>query len=208
MHFILGDSGHIAGVINHPDAEKYGYRCTDGLPDDPQEWAQNAEAREGSWWPDWNSWIRPLSNDETVAARVAGQGGLDVIEDAPGTYVRCKLDEPAPVLTVTQLDAARKPVAAKKPVAKKSGAKAVKKTSKADAKAKKTKKHAVDDLTRLKGIGAKLAEVLNSAGLTSYAQISGLSPESLSEILVKVDSRNKRFKTTTWPQQAAALLKE
>lgn len=205
VHFILGDSGHIAGVINHPDAEKYGYRCTDGLPDDPQEWAQNAEAQEGSWWPDWNSWIRPLSNDETVAARVAGQGGLDVIEDAPGAYVRCKLDEPAPVLTVTQLDAARKPAAAKKPVAKRSAAKAVKKKSKAGAK---TKKHVVDDLTRVKGIGAKLAEVLNSAGLTSYAQIAELSPESLSEILVKADTRNKRFNTSTWPQQAAALLKE
>ena len=205
VHFILGDSGHIAGVINHPDAEKYGYRCTDDLPDDPLAWVQKTETHEGSWWPDWNNWIRPLSNDKTVAARIVGEDGLDVIEDAPGTYVKCKLDEPAPVVKVTQLDSARKPVAAKKSVAKKSAAKAVKKKSKADAK---VKKHAVDDLTRVKGIGAKLAEALNSAGLTSYAQIAGLSPESLSEILVKVDSRNKRFKTTTWPDQAAALMEE
>ena len=205
VHFILGDSGHIAGVINHPDANKYGYRCSGSLPDDPQTWAQNAETRECSWWPEWNNWIRPLSNDETVTARIVGEGGLDVIEDAPGTYVKCKFDEPAPVLTVTQLDSARIPVAAKKSVAKKSAAKAVKKKSKADAK---VKKHAVDDLTRVKGIGTKLAETLKSAGLTSFAQLAGLSPESLSEILIKADSRNKRFKTTTWPEQAAALLEK
>jgi len=205
VHFILGDSGHIAGVINHPEANKYGYRCTDSLPDDPQAWAQQAETREGSWWPDWNNWIRQLTNDETVAARIAGQGGLDVIEDAPGTYVKCKLDEPAPVLAVTQLDPARKLVAAKKPVTKKIAAKAVKKIGKPDAKVEKA---AADDLTKVKGIGAKIAEALNSAGLTSYAQMAELSAESLSEILVKIDSRNKRFKTTTWPDQAAALLKE
>ena len=224
VYFILGDSGHIAGVINHPDAHKYGYRCTDSLPDDPQAWAQKAKVREGSWWPEWNNWILPLSSEERVAARIVGQGGLDSIEDAPGTYVKCRHDEPAPVLKVTQLDPARKPVAAEKPVAGKSAAKPAKKKSKpveakmpatgknagkaAKSEAKpKASKRAVDDLTMVKGIGPKLAETLNSAGLTSYAQISRLSPESISEILVKVDSRNKRFDTTTWPEQAAALLK-
>jgi polyhydroxyalkanoate synthase len=204
VRFILGDSGHIAGVINHPDANKYGYRCTDGLPDDPQAWAQQAETREGSWWPEWNNWIRPLS-DETVAARIVGQGGLDAIEDAPGTYVKSGMDEPAPVLSVTQLNPARKPAAAKKSVKKKSAAKAVKKKSKASVKSKKP---VIDDLTRVKGIGAKLAQILNAAGLTSYAQIAGSSAESLSEILVKADSRNTRFKTTSWPEQAAALLEK
>ena len=135
--FILGGSGHIAGIINPPDAKKYGYRVTDTLPENPQAWADEAEVNEGSWWPNWDSWVRPLASD-TVKARVIGKGGLKAIEAAPGTYVKCKIDDPSPVVEYTKLDPSKKPVAetkteankveakktvAKKPVAKKSAVK-------------------------------------------------------------------------------------
>ena len=115
VRFILGGSGHIAGIINPPDANKYGYRVTDTLPDDPQAWADQAQVNEGSWWPNWNSWVRPLSDNEVVKARVEGKGGLKVIEDAPGTYVKCKIDDPSPVLEPTKLDPSKKPVVQKQP---------------------------------------------------------------------------------------------
>jgi len=107
--FVLGGSGHIAGIINPPDAHKYGYRVTDDMPADPQAWADSAEAHEGSWWPNWNDWVRSLSANETVPARQQEEGGLDIIEDAPGTYVKCKMNDPTPVLEVTKLDPSRKP---------------------------------------------------------------------------------------------------
>ncbi|MCL4114252.1 UNVERIFIED_CONTAM: hypothetical protein GTU68_038129 [Idotea baltica] len=143
--FILGGSGHIAGIINPPEANKYGYRVTDTLPKNPQAWADKAEVNEGSWWPNWDSWIRPLASD-TVKARVAGKGGLKAIEAAPGTYVKCKIDDPSPVVNATKLDASKKPAAAKKVEAKKAEVKksAVKKAvakkaaPKAKAKAKPT----------------------------------------------------------------------
>ncbi len=103
IRFILGNSGHIAGIINPPAANKYGYRLTDSLPDDEQKWAQEAEVIEGSWWSEWNRWIRPLSGDVEVAAREEGGGVYDIIEDAPGIYVKCTTSEKTPVLEPTVL---------------------------------------------------------------------------------------------------------
>ena len=105
VRFILGGSGHIAGIINPPAANKYGYRLGTELPENPDEWLAKAQSNAGSWWPEWDRWVRTLSNDEQVAARVPGQGNLAVIEDAPGTYVKAKLGEPTPVLLATELSA-------------------------------------------------------------------------------------------------------
>ena len=105
VRFILGGSGHIAGIINPPAANKYGYRLGTELPENPDEWLAKAQSNAGSWWPEWDRWVRTLSNDEQVAARVPGQGNLAVIEDAPGTYVKAKLGEPTPVLPATELPA-------------------------------------------------------------------------------------------------------
>jgi len=90
VRFILGGSGHIAGIINPPAAGKYDYRVVDGLPEDPEAWADEAEARAGSWWPEWQTWIAPLSGEQ-IAARAPGDGALDLIEDAPGSYVKKRL---------------------------------------------------------------------------------------------------------------------
>ncbi len=337
VRFILGGSGHIAGIINPPEANKYGYRVTDALSDNPQAWADQAKVNEGSWWPNWNAWVRPLSDNELVKARVEGKGGLKVIEDAPGTYVKCKIDDPAPVLEPTKLDPSKKRVVqkpapakeveAKKaapktkevkaaPRAKKAAAPKVEKKvedvkSKVDAVAPATKteeakdkadiaakskatpkttpkvsekpnvvniktaqkkvssvapkagvktrlakeakvkskkdtsapkpvekqvqlelnaekteqkqagtspkkvteskpqtKSVKDDLTVISGIGPKVEELLNTLGFNSYADIAVATAKSISEKMDKVDIRNRRFDTNTWPKQAADLIKK
>jgi polyhydroxyalkanoate synthase len=90
VRFILGGSGHIAGVINPPEAGKYDYRVTDDLVDDLDGWADEAEVMAGSWWPEWQKWIKPKSGKQ-VPARVPGDGELEVLEDAPGSYVKTRL---------------------------------------------------------------------------------------------------------------------
>ncbi|AZZ91708.1 class I poly(R)-hydroxyalkanoic acid synthase [Hahella sp. KA22] len=88
--FVLSGSGHIAGVVNPPSAEKYGFWTGDQLPDDPDDWFAMAEKHKGSWWPHWSEWIQPFTG-EKVAARVPGDRELGVIEDAPGTYVKQRI---------------------------------------------------------------------------------------------------------------------
>jgi polyhydroxyalkanoate synthase len=89
MTFVLAGSGHIAGVVNPPSAEKYGYWTNPALPPDPKDWLEGGEQHAGSWWPHWRDWNAPLSGKK-VAARVPGDGELTPIEDAPGSYVRTR----------------------------------------------------------------------------------------------------------------------
>ncbi len=91
--FVLGGSGHIAGVINPPAADKYNYWTNDALPDDSDEWFQGAESHRGSWWPDWEAWIQEQGGAERVPAREPGDGPLAAIEDAPGSYVRMRIQD-------------------------------------------------------------------------------------------------------------------
>lgn len=92
VKFILGGSGHIAGIINPPEANKYDYRTTGKLPKDPEAWAAKAERHPGSWWPEWQKWIKQKAGKQ-MPARVPGEGGLEAIEDAPGSYVRVRIDD-------------------------------------------------------------------------------------------------------------------
>jgi polyhydroxyalkanoate synthase len=87
VRFTLAGSGHIAGVINPPAANKYNYWTNEQQPNDVDEWVAGAESHPGSWWNDWDSWSAALSG-ELVDARKPGDHELPVIEDAPGTYVR------------------------------------------------------------------------------------------------------------------------
>ncbi|MGI9487347.1 MAG: PHA/PHB synthase family protein [Geminicoccaceae bacterium] len=87
--FALAGSGHIAGVINPATSKKYGFWLNDKLPPDPKDWLETAAHQEGSWWPDWSSWIGKKSGTK-VKARIPGKGKLKAIEDAPGSYVRIK----------------------------------------------------------------------------------------------------------------------
>ncbi|MBO6520865.1 MAG: class I poly(R)-hydroxyalkanoic acid synthase [Rhodospirillales bacterium] len=92
IRFILSASGHIAGVVNPPAAGKYCYWINDETPADPDEWLAGAEQHEGSWWPDWDKWIKKQNGKELVDARQPGDGKLKVLCDAPGTYVNMKAE--------------------------------------------------------------------------------------------------------------------
>lgn len=87
IEFVLGGSGHIAGVINPAGSGKYGYRTNPDLPRTAAEWLESATREEGSWWPHWRRWIQDHAGP-MVSARVPGDGRLTAIEDAPGGYVR------------------------------------------------------------------------------------------------------------------------
>ena len=87
VRFVLGASGHIAGVINPPARNKYGYWTNDSTSPDPDAWLAGAGAHEGSWWPDWQRWVRRYAGGR-VDARTPGDGDLPVLEDAPGSYVK------------------------------------------------------------------------------------------------------------------------
>jgi polyhydroxyalkanoate synthase len=98
VRFVLGGSGHIAGIVNPPAANKYWFWTNERLRDSADEWFASADKQEGSWWTDWGKWIAEFGG-EKVLARVPGEGGLKVIEDAPGTYASYRLDtapEPTP----------------------------------------------------------------------------------------------------------------
>lgn len=92
VRFVLAGSGHIAGIINPPTKEKYGYRVSENLGLPPDAWAQGTEPQPGSWWPDWRDWTKQYGGEE-VNARLPGEGDLPIIEAAPGSYVR---NQPAP----------------------------------------------------------------------------------------------------------------
>lgn len=85
--YMLAGSGHIAGVINHPEKKKYHYSVNNALPDTLDAWKEGAERHDHSWWPHWIEWLTVRSGG-SVPARVPGDGDLAVIEDAPGTYVK------------------------------------------------------------------------------------------------------------------------
>jgi polyhydroxyalkanoate synthase len=85
--FVLGASGHIAGVVNPPSANKYGYWTNDALPPEPEAWLEGATKHDGSWWTDWQAWVAPHGG-AMVPARTPGDGQLEPIEDAPGSYVK------------------------------------------------------------------------------------------------------------------------
>ena len=87
--FILAGSGHIAGVINHPDAKKYQYWTNPDLPETLEQWQADAVEHPGSWWPDWVKWLSDKSGAK-VKARDPSKGKLKPIEDAPGSYVKVK----------------------------------------------------------------------------------------------------------------------
>ena len=92
VKFILGGSGHIAGVVNPPEAKKYGYSVSDKPPATPEEFMETATLKNGSWWPEWQKWISRKAGKK-IEARRPGDGDLEIIEDAPGSYAMLRLDQ-------------------------------------------------------------------------------------------------------------------
>jgi polyhydroxyalkanoate synthase len=94
VRFVLGGSGHIAGIVNPPAARKYHYWTNAALPEAPEQWFEGATQNPGSWWDDWQAWIDAQNGDAKVPARVPGDGKLKVLEDAPGRYALSRLGKP------------------------------------------------------------------------------------------------------------------
>jgi polyhydroxyalkanoate synthase len=84
--FVLAQSGHIAGVINPPEKRKYGYWVSDKPPHSPDSWRETTTAADGSWWPDWASWLSRRSG-KRIDAAASWREEARPIEPAPGRYV-------------------------------------------------------------------------------------------------------------------------
>ena len=92
LKFVLAGSGHIAGVVNPPEAGKYQYWTNAKKVATLEEFVAGATETKGSWWPDWIGWVRGISGKEVPAAgaRVPGKGRMKAIEDAPGSFVKAR----------------------------------------------------------------------------------------------------------------------
>ncbi|WP_086775960.1 class I poly(R)-hydroxyalkanoic acid synthase [Vibrio coralliirubri] len=98
--FVLGESGHIAGIVNHPDKKKYGFWLNDNLDDSADEWLTNATHNEGSWWTHWNQWLQAFETEEKIEPFNQGSELNPVIGKAPGNYVKQVL----PIVDQEQVD--------------------------------------------------------------------------------------------------------
>jgi polyhydroxyalkanoate synthase subunit PhaC len=90
--FVLAGSGHIAGVVNPPAAQKYQHWVSERDTATLEEFIDTASERKGSWWPDWLEWLKKQDPTAVKAegARIPGKGKLKPIEDAPGSYVKAR----------------------------------------------------------------------------------------------------------------------
>ncbi|MFY3138722.1 class I poly(R)-hydroxyalkanoic acid synthase [Achromobacter xylosoxidans] len=97
QRFVLGASGHIAGVVNPPAKKRRSYWVADNmggvgqpLPGDPNAWLAQAQEKPGSWWPDWAAWLAGHSGKQVKARAKSGNARYRPIEPAPGRYVKVR----------------------------------------------------------------------------------------------------------------------
>ena len=90
--FVMGASGHIAGVINAPAKNKRSHWTgpADKFPAKVEDWISSAKEHPGSWWPDWAAWLKSHAGKQIAAPKSYGRGKYKVIEPAPGRYVKAK----------------------------------------------------------------------------------------------------------------------
>ena len=90
--FVMGASGHIAGVINPPAAKKRSHwvREDGKFPATQADWQAGATEHAGSWWTDWASWLQSHAGKQIAAPKAYGKGKYKAIEPAPGRYVKAK----------------------------------------------------------------------------------------------------------------------
>jgi polyhydroxyalkanoate synthase len=88
--FVLGASGHIAGVINPASKNKRSYWASANRCDDPATWLAGADEKPGSWWNDWIGWLKPWAEDQLPARAQLGSNVYPPGEPAPGRYVKAK----------------------------------------------------------------------------------------------------------------------
>jgi polyhydroxyalkanoate synthase subunit PhaC len=90
VRFVLGASGHIAGVINPPAAKKRSHWVDGKLGGIAKQWLESAKEVPGSWWTDWAAWLKPHAGKLIAAPKAYGDRQHKVIEPAPGRYVKVK----------------------------------------------------------------------------------------------------------------------
>jgi polyhydroxyalkanoate synthase subunit PhaC len=88
--FVLAASGHVAGVINPPARNKRSHWLNDNLASEPERWFDGAQEKPGSWWPDWDAWMKRHSTGIVPAPAQLGNAQYPPIEPAPGRYVKLK----------------------------------------------------------------------------------------------------------------------
>jgi polyhydroxyalkanoate synthase len=90
--FVMGASGHIAGVINPPAAKKRSHwlSTAKSFPASHADWMKSAKEMPGSWWTDWSQWLKTHAGKSVAAPTRYGRGALKPIEAAPGRYVKAK----------------------------------------------------------------------------------------------------------------------
>lgn len=93
--FVLGASGHIAGVINPASKNKRNYWINDKLEADPDAWFARAKEHPGSWWTEWATFLAKHGGRKVAAPKQAGAAKYKAIEPAPGRYVKVKADQVA-----------------------------------------------------------------------------------------------------------------
>ncbi len=93
VEFVLGGSGHIAGVINPPGKRpKYGYMTSSKYPPTAEAFLKEAQSHDGSWWPHWSDWLASKSGEMVAPRTVAKRGKYKSLEPAPGSFVTTKAD--------------------------------------------------------------------------------------------------------------------
>ena len=90
--FVMGASGHIAGVINAPAKNKRSHWIgpVGKFPAEVEDWISSATEQPASWWPDWAAWLKGHSGKQVAAPKSYGRGKYQLIEAAPGRYVKAK----------------------------------------------------------------------------------------------------------------------
>jgi polyhydroxyalkanoate synthase len=89
-HFVLGASGHIAGIVNAPDKKRRSHWVFDDFPEKPDEGLAAAKEIKGSWWPMWSEWLAKQAGGSRAAPGKPGNSTYKPIEPAPGRYVKQK----------------------------------------------------------------------------------------------------------------------
>ncbi len=88
MRFVLGASGHVAGIVNPASKGKRSYWTGGKLTGDPESWLAAATETPGSWWTDWSTWLERFGGERVKARARLGNSQYKSIEPAPGRYVK------------------------------------------------------------------------------------------------------------------------
>lgn len=91
VRFVLGASGHVAGVINPAESGKYPHWVSEYEGEDANAWFDEASQVEGSWWPDWTNWLLEQDSKQVNARKVGNTKAFPALEEAPGSYVKLRI---------------------------------------------------------------------------------------------------------------------